>query len=163
MGLQGVVIFIGSLVDDVTYVRDVEVCMYSMICYISGWICYGSENFVLGSAWWLRWTCWRNPTVLFRSSISVWLPLCGWVICFVSIDGIYFLSTSWSLLFLSRYFFFFCRCVLSNLTRNRSVVHRHFTAAVWRNDSLVDVDCRAVTFPDGKGCVRWLGFVRVTG
>jgi len=21
------------------------------------------------SAWWLRWTCWRNPTVLFRSSI----------------------------------------------------------------------------------------------
>jgi hypothetical protein len=27
MGLQGVVIFIGSLVDDVTYIRDVEVCV----------------------------------------------------------------------------------------------------------------------------------------
>ena len=27
------------------------------------------------SAWWPCWTCWRNPTVLvFRSSISVWLP-----------------------------------------------------------------------------------------
>ena len=28
--------------------RDVEVCIWSMICYISGWICYGSENFGLG-------------------------------------------------------------------------------------------------------------------
>jgi len=31
--------------DDVAYVRDFEVCMYSMICYIPGCICYGSENF----------------------------------------------------------------------------------------------------------------------
>jgi hypothetical protein len=35
------------------------------------------------SAWWLCWTCWRNPTFLFHNSISVWLPLCRWVICFV--------------------------------------------------------------------------------
>jgi hypothetical protein len=34
------------------------------------------------SAWWLCWTYCRNPTVQFRSSISVWLPLCKWVICF---------------------------------------------------------------------------------
>ena len=35
--------------DDVTYVRDVEVCEERMICYIPGCICYGSENFGLGS------------------------------------------------------------------------------------------------------------------
>jgi len=29
------------------------------------------------SAWWLCWTGWRNPTVLFRSSIQVWSPLCS--------------------------------------------------------------------------------------
>ena len=28
--------FIDSFMDDVTYVRDVELCMYSMICYIPG-------------------------------------------------------------------------------------------------------------------------------
>jgi hypothetical protein len=41
--------FIDSFMDDVTYVRTVAVCMYSMICYITGCICYGSENFGLGS------------------------------------------------------------------------------------------------------------------
>jgi hypothetical protein len=41
--------FIDYLIDDVTYVRDAEVCMYSMICYIPGCIFYGSENFGLGS------------------------------------------------------------------------------------------------------------------
>jgi len=41
--------FIDSFMDDVTDVRDVEVCMYSMICYIPGCICYGSENFGLRS------------------------------------------------------------------------------------------------------------------
>jgi len=50
MDFQFVVMFIDSFMDDVTYVRDVEVCMYSMICYIPGCICYGSENFGLGSA-----------------------------------------------------------------------------------------------------------------
>jgi len=49
MGCQVFVMFIDSFMDDVTYVRDVEVCMYSMICYIPGYICYGSENFGLGS------------------------------------------------------------------------------------------------------------------
>jgi hypothetical protein len=43
----------------------------------------------------------------------------------------FFLLTSWSLLFLSRFVFFFWRCVLSNLTRNRSVARRYFTASVW--------------------------------
>jgi hypothetical protein len=38
-----------SLMDDVTYVRDVEVCVERMISYITGCICYGSENFGLGS------------------------------------------------------------------------------------------------------------------
>jgi len=49
MGFRVVVMFIGSFMDDVTYVRDVEVCMESMICYIPGCICYGAENFGLGS------------------------------------------------------------------------------------------------------------------
>jgi hypothetical protein len=49
MGFRFVVMFIDSFMDDVTYVRDFEVCMYSMICYIPACICYGSENFVLGS------------------------------------------------------------------------------------------------------------------
>jgi len=49
MGFQFVVMFIDSFMDDVTYVRNVEVCMRSMICYIIGCICYGSENFGLGS------------------------------------------------------------------------------------------------------------------
>ena len=47
MGFQIVVMFIDSFVYDVTYVRDVEVCMYNMICYIPG--CIGSENFEFGS------------------------------------------------------------------------------------------------------------------
>jgi len=40
--------FIDSFMDDVNYVSDVEVRIYSMICYIPGCICYGSENFGLG-------------------------------------------------------------------------------------------------------------------
>jgi hypothetical protein len=35
--------------DDVTYVRDVAVCMYSMICYIPECICCGSGSFGLRS------------------------------------------------------------------------------------------------------------------
>ena len=46
MGFQFVVMFIDSFMDDV---RDVEVCMYSMICYIPACICYDSENCGLGS------------------------------------------------------------------------------------------------------------------
>jgi hypothetical protein len=49
MGFQVIVMFIDSFIDDVNSVRDVEVCMYSMICYITGCICYGSVNFGLGS------------------------------------------------------------------------------------------------------------------
>jgi hypothetical protein len=49
MGLQFDVMFIESFMDDVTSVRDVEVCVERMICYIPGCICYGSENFGLGS------------------------------------------------------------------------------------------------------------------
>jgi len=49
MGFRFVVMFIDSFMDDVTYVRDVEVYMQSMICYIPGCICYGSENFGMGS------------------------------------------------------------------------------------------------------------------
>jgi hypothetical protein len=49
MGFQVVVMFIDSFIDDVSYVRDVAVCMYSVICYTPGCICYGSENFGLGS------------------------------------------------------------------------------------------------------------------
>jgi hypothetical protein len=29
-------------------------------------------------------TCWHNPTDLFRSSISVWLPLFRWIICLLN-------------------------------------------------------------------------------
>jgi len=49
MGFQFDVMFIDSIMGDVTYVRDVEVCVERMICYIQGCICYGSENFGLGS------------------------------------------------------------------------------------------------------------------
>ena len=48
MGFRVVVMF-DSFMEDVAYVRDDEVCMWSMICYIPGCICYGSENFRLGS------------------------------------------------------------------------------------------------------------------
>ena len=48
-GLPVDVTFIDSFMDDVTYVRDVEVCVGRMICYIPEFIWYGSENFVLGS------------------------------------------------------------------------------------------------------------------
>jgi hypothetical protein len=41
--------FIDSFMDDVTYVRDVEVCVKPTICYIPGCICNRSENFGLGS------------------------------------------------------------------------------------------------------------------
>jgi hypothetical protein len=69
MGFQLDVMFIDSFIDDFAYVRDVEVCMYSMICYIPGCICYDSENSGLGSLHDDCWTCWRHPTVLFCSSI----------------------------------------------------------------------------------------------
>jgi hypothetical protein len=36
MGFQFDVMFIDSFMDDVTYVRDVEVCVERMICYIPG-------------------------------------------------------------------------------------------------------------------------------
>jgi hypothetical protein len=43
------VMFIDSLMDCVNYVRDVQVCVERMICYIPGCIFYASENFGLGS------------------------------------------------------------------------------------------------------------------
>jgi hypothetical protein len=49
MGFQVVVTLIDCFMEDFTYVRNVEVCMYSTICYIPGCICYGSKYFVLGS------------------------------------------------------------------------------------------------------------------
>jgi hypothetical protein len=49
MGLHFDVMFIDSFMDDVSYIRGDEVCVERMICYIPGCICYGSENFGLGS------------------------------------------------------------------------------------------------------------------
>ena len=49
MGFQVVVTFIASFMDDIDYVRNVEICMQSMIYYTAGFICYGSENFGLRS------------------------------------------------------------------------------------------------------------------
>ena len=49
MGFQFDVMFIDSFMDDVNYVRDIEVCVERMICYIPGCICYDSENFDLVS------------------------------------------------------------------------------------------------------------------
>jgi hypothetical protein len=49
MGVHFDMMFIDSFMDDITYVRDVEVCVELMICYISGCVCYGAENFGLGS------------------------------------------------------------------------------------------------------------------
>jgi hypothetical protein len=48
-GFQFEVMFTDSFMNDVTYVRDVEVCVERIICYISWLITYGSENFGLGS------------------------------------------------------------------------------------------------------------------
>jgi len=36
MGFRFDVMFIGSFMDEVIYVRDVEVCVEHMICYIPG-------------------------------------------------------------------------------------------------------------------------------
>jgi hypothetical protein len=52
VGYQFVVMVIDSFMDDDAYVRDVEVCMYSMIFYIPECICYGSENFGLNPTGW---------------------------------------------------------------------------------------------------------------
>jgi hypothetical protein len=49
VGFQVVVMFIDYFLDDVTYVSNVEVYVYSKICYITRCICYGSDNFGLGS------------------------------------------------------------------------------------------------------------------
>jgi len=49
MGFQVAVMFVDSFMDDVTYVRGVEVCMQSIICYIPGCISYGCKNFGLSS------------------------------------------------------------------------------------------------------------------
>jgi hypothetical protein len=49
MGFQFDVMFIDSFTNDVTYVRDAEVCVERMICYIPAFICHGSENFGLVS------------------------------------------------------------------------------------------------------------------
>jgi hypothetical protein len=49
MRVQFDVMFPDSFMDDVTYLRDAEVCVERKICYISGCIFYGSENFGLGS------------------------------------------------------------------------------------------------------------------
>jgi hypothetical protein len=49
MGLQFDVMFIDSFMDDVTYVRDDEVRVERMICYMPACIWYGSENSGLGS------------------------------------------------------------------------------------------------------------------
>jgi len=68
MGFQVVVMLIGSFMDNVTYVSDVEVCMLSTIYYIPDCICYGSENFGFGSLHDDYVCLWRNPTILFRSS-----------------------------------------------------------------------------------------------
>ena len=42
-----------------------------------------SEFWIVICAWWLCWTCWRNPTVLLRCSISGWWPLCRRLIYFL--------------------------------------------------------------------------------
>ena len=49
MGFQFVVMFIDSFMDYVNYVREVEACVERRVCYIPECICYGSENFGLGS------------------------------------------------------------------------------------------------------------------
>jgi hypothetical protein len=49
MGFQFVVIFIDSFMDDVNYIRDVEVCVERTIFYIPGCIRYGCKSFGLGS------------------------------------------------------------------------------------------------------------------
>ena len=49
MGFQFDVLLIGSFMDGVAYVRNVKVCTYSMICYVTRCVGYSSENFELGS------------------------------------------------------------------------------------------------------------------
>jgi len=49
MVFQFDVMFIDFFMDDINYVRDVEFCVQHMTSCIPGCICYGSENFGLGS------------------------------------------------------------------------------------------------------------------
>jgi hypothetical protein len=71
MGFQFVLMFIDSFMCDVTYVTDVDVCVERIICYIPECVCYGCKSFGLEYLHDDCWTCWRNPTALFCSSISV--------------------------------------------------------------------------------------------
>ena len=45
VGFWLVVMFVDSFLDDVTYIGDAEVCVESVVCNISGYIRYGSEDF----------------------------------------------------------------------------------------------------------------------
>ena len=49
MCFQFYVMFIDSFMDNITYVRDVEVCVERIICYIPWCICYDPENSGSGS------------------------------------------------------------------------------------------------------------------
>jgi len=88
--------FTDSFMDDVTYVRDVEVCMYGIICYIPGGICCGSENCGLGSL--------HDEYIGLAGAIPQFCSVAPYrfdylfveegVTNFLWIDGTYFLSTS---------------------------------------------------------------------
>ena len=122
MGLQVVVMFIDAFMDGVAYVRDVAVSMQSMICYIPGCICYVSENFGLGSL--------HDDYVGLDVATPQFYSVAPYRFDYRFVDEKfvfyrqmgYFSINQLPFLFLSRFVFFFWRCVLSNLTCDRNVV-----------------------------------------
>jgi len=87
------------------------------------------EFWIWISSWWLCCTCWRNPAVLCRSSILVWLPLCRLVICLPFIDEIFFYQSI--NFFCFRSLFYFCGDVFFQCNLQLKCSTRYFTASVW--------------------------------
>jgi hypothetical protein len=104
----------------------------STICYVPVHLLWLWEFWNGISAWWLCWAFWSNPTVLFRSSIWVWLLLYRWVI-FFSLDRWDFFSSSNQLIsfvFKSICFLFLAMCSFQfNLQSKCSP--GYFTTSVW--------------------------------
>ena len=93
-------------------------CVENDLLHTGVYLLWLWELWIVISAWWLWWPCWHNPTVLFRSSISVWLPLCRWVIFLIS------------LIFKSIRILFLAMCSFQFNPQSKCNT-KYFTAFVW--------------------------------
>jgi len=116
MGFHFVVIFIDSFMDDVTWRNGCwSLYVEYELLHTGVRLLWLWEFVIVTSAWWLCWTCQRHPTVLFRTSIPIWLPICGRIICFLYIDGIFFSYQTVDLLIFGRFVAFFWRSVVPSI------------------------------------------------